>query len=371
MSAPGKSNCGPGPGSAARAGADVRAPGAVGPYRAGGSRGQGSGRGTPRWWRCARWWGRFWPYARPFRFGIVALVLFSIAATGVEAAEIWLFKHVIDDVLTPQDLGRMYVLAVLFVGLAAGAGVIGWIDSYLAAWMGEHLQLRVRAAMLARLQAAGTTTLDKLRAGDVLTRLTSDTAAVEGLMISVLVSAVGSVATLGFFGAALVLLDWKLTLLSLTVVPVFWVTGQRFARRLKKVSRDRRRWAGSLTSVAEESLAVMGLVQIHGRQVEEAARFEAQARSVLAAELGAARLSATFPLVVDLVELLGILAVMAGGTWALGHDQLTLGGLLVFLTFLSQLYKPVRSLGNLGNQITMALGRDGPASPRSSTWSRA
>jgi ATP-binding cassette subfamily B protein len=298
---------------------------------------------------------RFWPFVRPFRFGICLLVLLSIAAPGVESAEIWLFKHVIDDVLTPHDLGGMYALGLAFVGLAAAGGVVGWIDSYLAAWMGEHLQLRVRAAMLAALQSAGTTTLDRLRAGDVLTRLTSDTAAVEGLMISVLVSLVGSLAKLVFFGGALFLLDWKLTLLSFTVVPAFWLTGQRFARRLKEVSRARRRWSGSLTSVAEESLAVMALVQIHGREAEEAARFDSQARSVLAAELRAARLSATFPLVVDLMELAGILAVMAGGTWALGHDKLSLGGLLVFLTFLSQMYGPVKSLGNLGNGIAMAL----------------
>ena len=66
--------------------------------------------------------------------------------------------------------------------------------------------------------------------------------------------------------------------------------------------------------MAEESLAVMDLVQIHGREAEEATRFDVQARSVLAAELGAARLSATFPLIVDVMELLGILAVMAGGS---------------------------------------------------------
>jgi ABC-type multidrug transport system fused ATPase/permease subunit len=233
--------------------------------------------------------------------------------------------------------------------------VIGWIDSYLAAWIGEQLQLNIRARMLSRLQATSSTTLDKLRAGDVLTRLTSDVAAVEGLTIGVGITLVGSIAKLAFFGYALFHLDWRLALLSTTVVPAFWMIGQRFARRLKHVSRERRRRAGGLTAVAEESLAVTALVQIHGREAEESARFDREARAVLANELGAARLSATFPLVVDLMELLGVLAVMAGGTWAMRNDRLTLGGLLVFLTYLSQMYKPVRSLGDLANNIVSAM----------------
>jgi len=90
----------------------------------------------------------------------------------------------------------------------------------------------------------------------------------EGLTIGVGITLVGSIAKLGFFGFALFRLDWRLALLSLTVVPAFWIIGQRFARRLKAVSRERRRRAGGLTSVAEESLAVTSLVQIHGREAE-------------------------------------------------------------------------------------------------------
>ncbi|HZE65609.1 MAG TPA: ABC transporter ATP-binding protein [Sporichthyaceae bacterium] len=298
---------------------------------------------------------RFWPDLRPFRWGFVLLLVLSVAMPGVEAFEIWLFQRVVDHVLLPKDISAMYSIALLYVGLSLLGGVISWVDSYLAAWIGEQLQLNIRARMLARLQSVSTTTLDKLRAGDVLTRLTSDVAAVEGLTIGVGITLVGSIAKLGFFGFALFRLDWRLALLSLTVVPAFWVIGQRFARRLKAVSRERRRRAGGLTSVAEESLAVTSLVQIHGREAEEAARFDREARAVLANELGAARLSATFPLIVDFMELLGVLAVMAGGTWAMRNDRLTLGGLLVFLTYLSQMYKPVRSLGDLGNNIVMAM----------------
>jgi ABC-type multidrug transport system fused ATPase/permease subunit len=294
---------------------------------------------------------KFWPDVRPYRFGILVLVLIAITVPGIETIEIWTFQRVVDQVLIPKNTHAILGIALLYVTLTIWGGLLGWLSSYLAVWIGEHLQLRVRARMLDRLQRASTTALDKLRAGDLLSRLNSDVNSVETLMIGIVVTALGAVARLAFFGWALVRLDWRLALLSATVIPVFWLTAQRFARRLKRVSREKRRRSGSMTAVAEESMAAMALVQVHGRQAEEAARFDREARAVLASELDAARLRATFPLVVNLLELLGMLAVMTAGAWALQHNRMTIGGLLVFLTYLSQMYQPVRSLGDLGNTV--------------------
>ncbi|MGQ0844399.1 MAG: ABC transporter ATP-binding protein [Sporichthyaceae bacterium] len=298
---------------------------------------------------------RFWPDVRPFRWGIVGMLLLAVLAPLIQTAQIWLFQRIIDDVLVPTDLGAMYDIALLYLLLSIGGGIVGWVDSYLGAWVGEHLLLRIRSKMLRRLQRANTTTLDKMRAGDLLTRLTDDVGAVESLMVGIVVSATGSIAQLLFFGTALFLLDWRLALLSLTVVPFFWLIAATFARKLKRIARQRARRAGSLTAVAEESLAVLALVQVHGREKEEAARFDREANAVLATELSASRLTATFPLVVDFVELLGMLAVIAAGAWALDQGNLTLGGLLVFLTYLTKMYGPVRSLGDLGNTIVSAM----------------
>jgi ATP-binding cassette, subfamily B, bacterial len=294
---------------------------------------------------------QFWPDVRPYRFGILVMLVVGIVVPGIETVEIWTFQRVIDQVLIPRNLHAIYAIAILYIALTIWGGLLGWISSYLSTWVGEHLQLRVRARMLDRLQRASTTVLDRMRAGDLLSRLNSDVNSVETLMIGIVVTAVGSIARLALFGAALARLDWRLALLSATVIPVFWLIAQRFARRLKRVAREKRRRAGSMTAVAEETLAAMALVQVHGRQAEEGERFNREARSVLAAELASARLRATFPLVVNLLELIGMLGVMTAGAWALQHNQMTVGGLLVFLTYLSQMYQPVKTLGDLGNNV--------------------
>jgi ATP-binding cassette, subfamily B, bacterial len=154
-----------------------------------------------------------------------------------------------------------------------------------------------------------------------------------------------------FFGGALFLLSWKLALASLVVVPVFAFAAHRFARLSRRAARERRRRSGSLTAVAEEALANAALVQAAGTQEREQARFRRENEGKLHAELAGTRISGLFAPVIDLIELAGAVLVIVLGTLALAGDDLTLGGLLAFLAYLAQLYRPVRDVSRLGQTI--------------------
>ena len=152
-------------------------------------------------------------------------------------------------------------------------------------------------------------------------------------------------------------LDWpaskrsKLALASLFVVPVFAFAAQRFARLARRAARERRRRSGSLTAVAEESLANAALVQAANAQDREAARFRRESEGAIAAELAGTRIAGLFAPVIDLIELAGAILIIVLGTWALTAGDLTIGGLLAFLAYLSQLYRPVRDLSKLGQTV--------------------
>jgi ABC-type multidrug transport system fused ATPase/permease subunit len=297
---------------------------------------------------------RLGPELRPFRPGIVVLLLVAAALPAIETVEIWLFQRVVDDVLVPVSLQPLVGIALLYVALSLASGALGWVDAYVSTWVGEHLSLSVRNRMLARIHQAPAEVVGQARMGDLLTRLTSDARSVETLLIGGVVDGVGAVARLVFFAGALLLLDWQIALVSFVVAPLLWWTSRRFGRRLKVISKERRRRAGSMASVAEDSVAVLTLVQIHGRESEEQARFDREGRAIVVAELAAARIRAAYPVVIDLLELVGLLAVIGLGTWALAESRLTLGGMLVFLTYLSQMYRPIRDLADLGVVLVSA-----------------
>jgi ATP-binding cassette, subfamily B, bacterial len=294
------------------------------------------------------------PLLRPHRAGVIALLVVVAALPAVEAVEIWIFQRVVDDVLVPTSLEPLASLAALYVLLSLTSGLLGWVNEYVSTWVGANLSLTVRRQMLARIHQAPTDVVDRARAGDLLTRLTADARSVESLLLAGVVDGIGTITRLVLFTGALLLLDWQLALVSFIVAPAFWWASRRFGRRLKALSRERRRRAGSMASVAEQSLGALALVQVHGRADAEQERFDREGRAIMVAELGAARIRALYPMVIDLLELLGMLSVLTLGTWALSSGRLTLGELLVFLTFLSQLYRPIRDLGALGVELVTA-----------------
>jgi len=297
---------------------------------------------------------RFWPYARPYRRWLWASLIFVALGPAIDVATIWLFKEVVDEVFVPQDLGALPLLAVAYLCLGLFAGLVDFVDDYLSGLVGQRFLLELRTSFFRHLQGLSLDFFERRRLGDVLSRLTSDTGAIETLMLSGVASTLSAVLQILFYVGALFVLQAQMALIALIVVPAFFFLARHFSARIKLASRERRRRSGSITAVAEESLSNVPLVQAYNRQQTEADRFHQQNVGALAAAVTATRLQSLFTPMVNLVELAGALFVMAAGTWALSQGQLTLGGLLAFLALLAKLYSPIRRLTRLANTFYSA-----------------
>jgi ATP-binding cassette subfamily B protein len=297
---------------------------------------------------------RFWPYARPYRRWLaLSLVLIALVPL-IDTAMIWMFKVVVDQVLVPQDFGPFIWIAGAYVGLTLLAGVLGFFDDYLANWIGERFLLDLRTRFFAHLQGLSLDFFDRRRLGDLISRLTGDIASIEAFVLSGVTDAISYLLRIVFFSAALFYLQWDLALISLVVAPVFWLAARKFSRLIKVASREKRRRSGSISSVAEESLSNASLVQAYGQEEREVERFHRENLGSYHAEMASTRLKALYTPLIDLIELVGALLVIGLGTWELSQGHLTLGGLLVFMTFLTQLYSPVRGMSRLVNRIHAA-----------------
>ncbi|MER6026834.1 ABC transporter ATP-binding protein [Streptomyces sp. NPDC001851] len=291
---------------------------------------------------------RFWPYTRGGRRWLVPLLLFSLFGPAVDAAEIWLFKSVVDGVLVPRDLRPLEWIAPAYLGLILCSGVLGFADDVTSTWVGERFLLSLRSAVFRHVQGLSLGFFERRRLGDVLSRVTGDVDAVETFLLSGVADALYYVICLGVYLGLLLYLRWDLTLLALAVVPLFWATARHFSRLVKTASRERRRRSGSLSAVAEEALGNVALVQAYNRQGWEAHRFDRESMGRFRAAMASARIRAVYAPVVEIIEVTGGLAVMGLGTWKLAQGQLTLGGLLVFLALIGKLYGPVHGLSRLG-----------------------
>ena len=151
------------------------------------------------------------------------------------------------------------------------------------------------------------------------------------------------------FGGLLFYLNWKLALASLIAAPLFALASRYFSTRIKAASREKRRRTGTISAVAEESLSNAALVQAYDRQASETKRFHTENLGAFAAQMVATRLRATFGPFIDLLETAAVLLVIGIGIWQLAAGSMTLGGLLVFMAYLAQLYGPIRAFGGLAN----------------------
>ncbi|MBJ7521198.1 MAG: ABC transporter ATP-binding protein [Solirubrobacteraceae bacterium] len=302
-------------------------------------------------WRMLR---LFWPDVKPFRGRIAIGLLFLAAVPALETVEIWLFGHVVDDVLVPGDIAALLPIALIYLGLAVAGGIAGFGDAYYATWVGEHFVLRLRTRVYAHVQTLSPAALDRRRLGDVLTRLTGDIQAIESFVLAGIGEGISAILRILFFGTALFVLDWQLALASLVVAPLFFVAARGFVGLVRGAAREKRRRSGSLGAVAEEALGQAALVQSLGAEERERERFVREGERIVEAELAATRIRATFAPITDLIRLAGVLAVLALGVWAIQRGDLTLGGLLVFMTYLSQLYGPIRDLSSLSTTIFQA-----------------
>ena len=297
---------------------------------------------------------RFWPDARPYRKWIAVSLIFAVIIPAIETAEIWIFKLVVDEVLVPADLGPLGWIALAYIGLTLGGAVINFADSYLAAWIGERFVLGLRTRVFSHVQRLSAGDLDRRRLGDLVSRMGSDVAAIETLALAGVAEFLSAIFRILFFSAALIYLEWSLATIALVMAPLFWLAARSFSRLIKGAAREKRRRSGSLSAVTEESLANAPLVQAYNRQAVEVRRFQQEGEGMMRAELASTRIRALFTPVMDMLELVAALLVIGLGTWAVTEGRLSIGGLLVFLAYLTQLLGPIRDLSSLTNSVFAA-----------------
>ncbi|MDF2702730.1 MAG: transporter related [Rubrobacteraceae bacterium] len=292
---------------------------------------------------------RFWPYARPYRRWLPLILLFAMLGSALQAATIWMYKILVDEVLVPRDFGLLLWVVLAYLGLTLAEGVVSFFEEYSSAWVGGRFIVSLRTDLFRHLQDLSLSFFDRRSVGDMLTRISDDTEEIEELLVSEFGELLTYLFQFVFFVGALFYLQWRLALVSLIAIPLFLLTARYFSRKIRRATREERRRSGSISAVAEESLSNATLVQAYNRQENEVSRFRRENEGSFVADMAATRLDALSAPLVNVIQVAGVGVVIAAGTWELSQGRLTIGGLLVFLVYLSQLYGPVQGVSETLN----------------------
>ena len=198
---------------------------------------------------------RLWPDVRPFAPALALALCASALSPVFEAAGVWVFKRVVDEVLVPRALGRLPPLAILLAALVLADAAAGAADRLLSASATERFLVALRTRLFRHLLALPLATLERRPAGDLLARLESDAEVVAGLLRAGAGGAAADALRVVFFAGALVWLDAPLAGVALAAVPLFAVAVRRFSGRIRAAARDERHHVGGAGAVAQEGLA--------------------------------------------------------------------------------------------------------------------
>ena len=292
---------------------------------------------------------RFWPYARPYRRWIPLILLFAALGSALQAATIWMYKILVDEVLVPRDFGLLLWVVLAYLGLTLAEGVVSFCEDYSSEWVGGRFIVSMRTDLFRHLQDLSLSFFDRRSVGDMLTRISDDTEEIEELLVGEFGELLTYLFQFVFFVGALFYLQWRLALVSLFAVPLFLLAGRYFSRKIRRATREERRRTGSVSAVAEESLSNAALVQAYNRQENEVSRFRRENEGSFVADMAGVRLEALFTPLVNVIQVAGVGVVIVAGTWELSQGRLTIGGLLVFLIYLRQLYGPVQGVSEVLN----------------------
>jgi len=292
--------------------------------------------------------GRVWAFARPYRAPVTGLLFTILIISSVTLISPLLYRDLIDNAIPNGDFVRLNWLALGMIGVPILNGLIGVWQRRLNSRVGEGVIYDLRRALYGHMQRMSLRFFTQTRTGELMSRLNNDVIgaqrAISNTLVSILSNFVSLVATLSIMLA----LEWRLTLLGLVILPFFVLPARRIGRVLRDLSRKSMEFNAEMNATMNETLNISGamLVKLFGREPREYERFSRDGAAVRDIGIRSAVVGHWFFMILSVVSAVGSAVVFWVGGLLVLRGEFTIGTIVAFGTYLTQLYGPLMALTN-------------------------
>ena len=292
--------------------------------------------------------GRVWRFAHAYRRRVAAFLAIVIVEAVLALAPALAIKAIIDDAVPHDDRRQVTVLAGLLVVVAFVQALLGMVERFLSATIGEGLIYDLRSALFDHVQRQPISFFTRTQTGALVSRMNNDVIGAQRAVTGTLGTVVSNVVTLITTLTAMAVLEWRLTVLALLLLPVFLLPAKRVGGRLAGITRDGFDLNASMNATMTERFGVSGalLVKLFGRHDDEAASFQDRAGRVRDIGVRSAMYSRTFMTALTLVGAVGTAVIYLLGGRLVISGAITTGTLVALGVFVTQIYAPLTSLTN-------------------------
>jgi ATP-binding cassette subfamily B protein len=291
---------------------------------------------------------RVWAFARPYTKYVLLLLVTILLTTAITLVSPLLMRSLIDDAIPNGDRRLLNFLAIGLIAVPVLNGLVGVWQRDLSAFVGESIIFDLRNAVYGHFQRMSLRFFTQSRTGELMSRLNNDVVgaqqAVSNTLISIISNIVQVVATLSI----MIALEWRLTLLGLVVVPFFYLPARRIGRILRDLRRQSMVLNAEMNATMNETLNVSGalLVKLFGRERREMDRFGRDSAAVRDLGVRSAVIGRWFFMILGIIGAIGTALVYWVGGYLTIEGAFTIGTIVAFGAYLSQLYGPLMALTN-------------------------
>jgi ATP-binding cassette, subfamily B, bacterial len=307
------------------------------------------------------------PHAGSLAIGFIAV----LGETVANLLQPWPLKIVLDEVFHKHTgksqvssflhryagTDQLFIIKVACFAVLAIAlldAVSSYTEKYLTTSVGRWVTYDLRRILYAHMQRLSLAFHDQRRTGDLISRVTSDVDDIQSFIASGLLSTVINILTLAGMVIVMFWLNWKFTLIALSVAPLLFVVVYTYTRRIKKATRNVRKKESQVFSVVEEVLSSIRVVKAFARERYEQSRLEEAGLEEVESALKARSLKAKLTPLVDLIVAAGTCLVLWFGARMTLSGALSVGSMVLFIQYLSKMYKPMQELSKMTDTYSKA-----------------
>ena len=299
--------------------------------------------------------GRLLVYVRPYGWLVVAALSLLLVEGLLQLVGPILTRRVIDVALPAHDTQLVRTSAVLFALSIATAFICQYGETMLTSLLGQRVMRDLRHDLFAHLQRLPIAFFDRNPVGRLITRVTSDVEALNELFTAGVVSGMGDLFTLLAISALMLATDWRLALASFAVIPFVVLASQVFRNAVRTSYRDIRTRLARINAYLQERISGMRIVQLFGRERDEADRFDALNKAHLDAHLKSITVYALYFPVIEVLTTIALASLIVAGARRVEIGALTVGTVAAFLQLVRRFFQPLQDLSDKFNTLQQAM----------------
>ncbi|WP_228832186.1 ABC transporter ATP-binding protein [Nocardia brasiliensis] len=295
----------------------------------------------------------------PYRARLGAVAALVGLSSVVALASPFMLRAVLDDALPHGRTGLLTLLAAGMVAVAALTSVFGVLQTYISTTVGQDVMHDLRSAVYAQLQRMPLSFFTRTRTGEVQSRIANDIGGMQSTVTSTATSLVSNFTTVLAAIVAMIVLDWRLTLVSLIMLPFFVWVSRRVGNERRKITAQRQQKLAGMSAIVEESLSVSGILlgRTMGRSPALVDSFARESRGLVDLEIRASMAGrwrqSTITIVMSAMP--AVIYWAAGLTVTAGKPLVSIGTLVAFTTLQTTLLRPMVQLLSTGVEVQSSL----------------